>query len=754
MNKKFLSTAFCSALSLGLILGVATFSHGSTSNKVLNTRFSAVAPEGFEDCVELDRKQLRAEIKSATATSDSKCVTVEFTSARVQGFAPTKKIAYVVIDSEDYSEDPSNPSLSNSGSKPYAFTGYTIELCDIKDSVNLVIPTKMTFGSSFTVDNYKIVSESLSLSKGYIETLVIPEEITTIEANAIDASARYLKTLDKDINAEKTYYTVDESSNYVAVAEPVKENIGSYYEYRTITIKCEAASKPAGWDDAWTNVDSANIQWGYEITADEEKSQTQTIGTTNTKYYTKGTQYLLGYQHAKQDRYHCKECNKDYLPEDIVDETCPEGHHHDDLVFIEDKHPVIDQPITVEYNVNNKAGEFVRKVVEKLPVVGTQTNPVYDAAENESFSRQIDILLKDGEALDYDSFAFYNIYTSKKVSITETNNEGKESTFNVTVPDESERYCVKALKRFDKEVDIFEIIDYKYDGMKTFGDYTMITMNVDKVMPSYYESAMSSMMKTHADKIASGEYVIRYVINNLANSKYGVTYVNKNGDKVERQVKIVTPLPVIELNKDKGNKISFLVKNSDIASDFKASSLRKFELISFTVDMHLWNTKNNNKVGRSDLMVRFGGIEVLPLTDKAPNAFSLVTFLILFFIIYTVVYAVATYVLFRTLTEKFKNDEFRRIKPKAFFKTAILGYFGSDIVILTILSIIFRFGIFANSIAAFNPVDVIVVLSGIVSIVIIGYFIKYLVGVIKAEKKRREAKRLRLNEDKAADGTN
>ena len=45
-------------------------------------------------------------------------------------------------------------------------------------------------------------------------------------------------------------------------------------------------------------------------------------------------------------------------------------------------------------------------------------------------------------------------------------------------------------------------------------------------------------------------------------------------------------------------------------------------------------------------------------------------------------------------------------------------------------------------------------IMAVLSVVIIGYFIKYLVGVIKANKERRRIIKLKLNEDIEDDGTN
>ena len=71
----------------------------------------------------------------------------------------------------------------------------------------------------------------------------------------------------------------------------------------------------------------------------------------------------------------------------------------------------------------------------------------------------------------------------------------------------------------------------------------------------------------------------------------------------------------------------------------------------------------------------------------------------------------------------------------------------------TVLFIIFRAGIFNNSISVHNPLDLFIVIPGIISIIVIGYFIRYLVLKYKDNKKLKEAKKLKLEQDVADDGT-
>lgn len=758
MNKKFLSASISSALALGLVFGAAIFSQDSAvGGKVAHRQLHRNSSVDFGACTELTRDAIRVDMKSATATSGSKSTTVEFTSVRVTGFGTSKKTAYVVVDDENYSGDPSNASLDPTASKPYNFNGYTIELADIAASANLVVPKQMTYGTSFAINNTKIIEGALSLSTNpKINTIVIPKEIVEIESNALDLSY-YSKTSDTEIDSGKTYFERD-GKTYVEVTSPVVANIENYYEHlmSDVEIKCEAASKPTGWAADWCNADASKITFGYELTTDEVKAAVQSTGS-NTKEYGDPTMYILGYQHTKgKSTYYCKTDEKTYQESEIADgHKCPDCHG--DLIEIPDSRPEGNYPLMVSYNVLDVNTSAVRRnVTVELPVTQADASKTvaFNSTKTASYSRSIDILLEDGEKLDYESFTFANIFKAKKVTVTGVDSRGNSAELTFDYPDTTVNYKARALKRFTSEIDVNQIINYRFESVTTFGDYTCVSMLVDKVLPSYYETAMASQVSTHKDKIESGAYYIRYAIYDLSNSSYSITYKSKTGENVTKDIKISTTVPTLALEKNKDNRVAFLIKNSDVGSDFKASALRRFELVSLTINMHLWSRDNNSIVARTPYSVHFGGIDVLPEITKAPNTFSIVTFMVIFYAVYLVAYAGATYGLFRFFTEKYKNDEFRRVKPKAFFKNAAIGLAGSCVVILTVLSIIFRFGLFNNSIAVFNPIDPFVVLSGIVSIVIVGYFIVYVMKAIKTEKKRRETIKLKLNEDVENDGTN
>ena len=88
-----------------------------------------------------------------------------------------------------------------------------------------------------------------------------------------------------------------------------------------------------------------------------------------------------------------------------------------------------------------------------------------------------------------------------------------------------------------------------------------------------------------------------------------------------------------------------------------------------------------------------------------------------------------------------------------YLASSSLGLFGLGIVLYALIFIILRFTALANTIVVYNPVDAFIIIFGIASILVIGYFIKNMVARIKAEKQRRISIKLNLDKDAFNDGT-
>ena len=545
-------------------------------------------------------------------------------------------------------------------------------------------------------------SQLVATSTKFVGTFVIPEKMTygtrfSIQNTKIKAGAI-------DFEGQVTQVT-----NIVIPSTVTTIEAGAFSHVPdTVTISCVAASKPDGWAEGWT--DATNVSFGYNDASVLTTKNLVLATSTNLIEHTIEDSYILGYVNKP---------GSDFYSENFVKD---------------------DEPLVVSYDVvTGQNKETIRKEVPLLSV--DSRNAPYDAVGDigsASISFTIDVFLEEGQELDYNSFAFYNIYVAKRDDTLSTYCCNKE---------DRPTYFKQSVKRFSNIIELSDVLVCNFKSISTFAGYTLITMNVDKAVPYYYETAAQNIINENAEKIQSGAYRIRYAFYNLGSSAFRITYTF-DGQDFTKVVNVKTPLPVIELSKDSGNTISFILKNTDVDKNFTASSMKQFEILDLTVDMHLWNTDNNSKVGRTSRSIRFGIVDIMPYTEAPAKALNLNLVLIIVYLIYIVVYAAAATALFFFLKNKYKNDEFRRIKPNKYLKTAIIGFAGFAEILLAVVGLIYRTTVFRNSLAAFNPSDVLVVLAGIIALIIIGYFIKYVVGLVKADKARREIIRLKLNENK------
>ena len=368
-----------------------------------------------------------------------------------------------------------------------------------------------------------------------------------------------------------------------------------------------------------------------------------------------------------------------------------------------------------------------------------------------TYSRLLTYRLDSNQTIDDDTIYFHNLMKSTNQLEIDTN----------------QVYKAKAKITYSHKQDIHNIINYKSTSVKTFAGYTMFSMTVDKALVttkdnpephSIYMDVKADMYEQNISRIKTGQTKIRYSFQNFYNSFYYIKYkVGKNQYKeVTLPIKTVIPYQILE--KDKGNQVSILLKNSEIGSDFSADKIVLFEIKDLSIQLDLTTKTSSGTtsiLSKTQVNYKFAYVAVTEVREgKSANVFNWNIFLIIFFIAYAVIYTILAYVTYRVMKEKFKNDEFRRVKGKEFLKKAIIGGAGFGVIIAAILFIVMRFFGFSNSIVVFNPTDPFVIIFAIAGLIIFGYFVVYGIKLVKAEQERRKAIRLKLNEDVDDDGTN
>ena len=191
-----------------------------------------------------------------------------------------------------------------------------------------------------------------------------------------------------------------------------------------------------------------------------------------------------------------------------------------------------------------------------------------------------------------------------------------------------------------------------------------------------------------------------------------------------------------------------------IFPDIELEGIESISLCSLDLQMRMIVTETDKDVVGTAVTTRLGGIGF-----ESSDGISSVTYVdlnlvyILTAIIFALVYVGIEVGVYFYKKNKYKNDEFRRVDARSFFKTGSIGMVTLDLLLLDILAIIFRCGIFNNSIIVYNPFDIFIVVFSILLIILIGYFIKYFVGVTKDYIERRNKAKLKLDNDVEDDGT-
>lgn len=366
-------------------------------------------------------------------------------------------------------------------------------------------------------------------------------------------------------------------------------------------------------------------------------------------------------------------------------------------------------------------------------------------------------------------------------------------------------YVSHAIARFDDMVEVGSLLTTRYKSSSRFLNYTSVSMYADKVLGiayagylpdengkinekgnlsalikgedgKYYHGATAyekseiklayafyapllyiqdnstrSKIETNLPSILSGEIKFRYTLANLNTASLIVSYM-RGSDIITKELPIKSPSPVIELNQDSNNVVSFLINNASLES-IPTENIVAVGISGVTINVHLYNTSSHAVVQNTQYLNIFGNIEVYPNTNTRLSCFNANIYLLLFFLVLTVVYVLLTVILFFYKKNKYKNDEFRRMRPKAYFKSAALGFVGLLLITASINFIVLRFGVFNSTVPTYNPIDAFVIGFTIFAAIALGLFIKNFVSAIKLMKHRHEIARLHLDKDVVDDGT-
>ena len=708
---------FAGFLVFGMLATFAFGQKGATTVSAQSQDFSSTARnlsvDDFSDEVEVSYDELGVSITQSTITSTSQSLTVSFRSKTLSGFKTAIGNYYVGIDDPNYTGDASEPAAEGydvfdeeSGLPLFeGYVAYIVGSQSSENNKNIYLPTKLTYAGHLAI------------------------RITYIAAGAVTATGYHEGTI--DIDSAWTFESGGETFNRITniyIPNTInKVESGAFTGMPTdgsVVIHYEGNSLPASvFEDGWVDADTSDTNL-FDVSADSYDKK----NNKNAKYggsvnlpdpLGRPLNFVLGYID--------EDTNKKY-------------------------------PLTIQYDlVTTTDGSTTRETkIEELELVNT-SHSHYDACgniANLSYTRTMGYKLGPGQSIDDSSIIFHNILKA-------------DDSGDTTVIDFDHRYFAKPLIAYSEKQTIDNIVHVRASTNSSFMGYSLFKLKMDKNLSivsirypqphSLYLDVKTDMYEQNKDAIKSGKTKIRYSLYNLYNSFYHFQYIGSNGALKDITVPIKSTISYQVLENNSDNLVSVLVKNSDIAPDFKPEKVRLFELQNITIMMDLITINDSGSVSnlgsKSAISYKFAYITIID-TKSDISVFNWDLFMILFFVGYIALFAIAAFVTYKIMKEKFKNDEFRRVNGKKFTKQAILSGLGLGEVLLAVLFLIMRTSGFRNTIVVFNPTDPFLIATAIVALIIIGYFIVYLVKLIKAEKERRKAIRLKLNEDVEDDGTN
>lgn len=397
-------------------------------------------------------------------------------------------------------------------------------------------------------------------------------------------------------------------------------------------------------------------------------------------------------------------------------------------------------PLVAVYNLKDKSTNEIMEVAEELPL--KSATDIFDGIGTEMGQTYItisfDFVFSDDEEFCNDYLTIYNIFGYKT-------DENKKLTI-----DKDKNYKCKIDLSKTSSVDVEPYFSATLDGIYNYGPYTTFDVTYNNTTAELYKEKKASTYKKNEEDITAGKSVIQSAITNVQTAYFRFEYYDGTIEEISINDFSITSSQTI---KQGVSKSRYLVK------DLSLDNLKSFSLrgVSLTIQIYSVLEDNVTKVKpNTSLVARVGCVYFKNgESDNIDNVSK--TNIILVIVIATLVYlvavalAIAGFYLYEK--NKYKNDEFRRVNPKKFFKTATIAYLGGLDFLLAILYISFRANGFHNTYTTFNPLDNFIVVTCILLIFFIGYFVKYFISFFKDRKARKENEKLKLNDAVDNDGT-
>lgn len=551
-------------------------------------------------------------------------------------------------------------------------------------------------GNVVSVPTYKASVYAIFGTPRAYSNVVIPSVINVSEKfdlKITSITSGCMPTNAGSLNEDKAYQYIKS----IIIPDTVETIGGMAFKNvpESVTIKCQAPSRPDDWVEGWT--DAKNVEWGYAPTDKESADLVQ--GGGSTKEFSSGESFVLG--------------------------TNQSGEYY--------------KPLLVSYDTKDKAGKVLQKgKVAAIPL--TSTNANYDALGlgQTTLNITFDLEKSADEVIDPHSLVFHNIYKPARV-------DGN------VVPDleQGAFYTVPTLS-YGEELSITQLIEYKTVTLSSYVGYLDFNFEVNKV-PGVYQKIKPAIYSQNETGIQAGTRVVRTLIYSVNTCSYRVTYLEE-GKTLTKSIRITSPVDFVLLDKEKGNDVGYSLHLGAISPKIAISDIVSVDLIGVTIKLDIYNNDTAKSITKSDVVTRFGVVELYSNKD-AIRSVDIASFLLIWFFSYVGVFLLGALAYYFYAKNRFKNDEFRRMNTKRYLSVAGKNFLGFGIIALAILYNIARWVYMNTTVVAYNPLDAYLIVFTVAGFIFLGFFIKSVVTSVKNAMKRREALRLKLDQDVADDGT-
>lgn len=303
----------------------------------------------------------------------------------------------------------------------------------------------------------------------------------------------------------------------------------------------------------------------------------------------------------------------------------------------------------------------------------------------------------------------------------------------------------------------YEVADFfkvTYNRSSNFSNYSSFIFDVENYGDELYPTLTATTDRAYSTNIRNlenGTYYIRSKLSFGGDTQFVLTY----DDGTEEVI-------------NSSSKAQDISHNGEIALLFEgidANRVVNIEIRDIYYQMEIFNTETNSALGRTSFSQRFGrvythmsdlydsnGNVALDLGEDYPH-FNGDLFVILVATLSTAIFFGIVIPSYFYLKKKNRNDEFKRMNTKQYFTTATYGYLCIESLLLLFSFILLRVNFIDNTLIIYNPTDVYIIVFGVMSIILVGYFIRYFIVMFKNHREKVRRDKLKINQDVIDDGT-